>query len=265
MDLGVIIFLVLGFASLIVGFLLEGGSFLALFTGTAALIVFGGTIGAVGLSFPLEDLKRLPKILGILFKYKPRDSSEIVKKIFDLATLARKEGLLALEKYTNDTDKENRLVTKGLAFVVDGVESDAIRKTLETDADNISARHEIGIAIFESAGGYAPTMGIIGTVMGLIHVLGNLEDPATLGPKIAVAFIATLYGVASANLLWLPIATRLKHINEKEALRNQMIVEGITALQQGKNPKLVVDDICSFLDPKDREKVLRSVNLGEKQ
>ncbi|MGL4345832.1 MAG: flagellar motor protein [Cellulosilyticaceae bacterium] len=265
MDISVILFLLISFGSLIGGFLLEGGHFLALFIGTAALIVFGGTIGAVGLSFPMSDLKRLPKILGIVFKYKPSDPSLIVTQIFDLATLARKEGLLALEKFTNDENKENRLITKGIAFVVDGVESDAIRKTLENDAENVTARHEVGIAIFETAGGYAPTMGIIGTVMGLVHVLGNLDDPSTLGPKIAVAFIATLYGVATANLLWLPIANRLKMISQREELRNQMIIEGITSLQQGKNPKLVVEDICSYLDPEEREKALKALNMGDKK
>lgn len=263
MDVSVILFIVFSFATLIGGFLLEGGHFLALFIGTAALIVFGGTIGAVGLSFPMSDLKRLPKIFGVLFKYKPADSSALVVKMFELATLARKEGLLALEQYTHDLSIEDRLVAQGLAFVVDGVDTESIRKTLETDAENISARHEVGIAIFESAGGFGPTMGIIGTVMGLVHVLSNLSDPSTLGPKIAVAFIATLYGVASANLLWLPIASRLKNINEKEVLRNQMIIEGITSLQQGKNPNLVVEDMCSFLDPDERKKVLAAVNLGD--
>ncbi|MGL5675800.1 MAG: flagellar motor protein [Cellulosilyticaceae bacterium] len=263
MDVSIIIFIVVSLGALILGFLLEGGHFLALFIGTAALIVFGGTIGAVGLSFPMEELKRLPKVLGVLFKYKPVDPTSLVSQMFEYATVARKEGLLALEKHATTTKEEERFLAKGLAFVVDGVENEVIRKTLETDAENITERHETAISIFEAAGGYSPTMGIIGTVMGLVHVLGNLEDPSSLGPKIAVAFIATLYGVGTANLLWLPIANRLKVINEKELRRNQMVIEGISSLQQGKNPKLVVADMCSFLNPIEREKALQAVNLGE--
>ena len=108
-------------------------------------------------------------------------------------------------------------------------------------------------------------MGIIGTVMGLVHVLGNLSDPSSLGPKIAVAFIATLYGVGTANLLWLPIATRLKNISEKESLSNQMIINALIALQQGKHPKLVIDDMCAFLTPEEREKVLKELKLRSEE
>lgn len=263
MDISVILFIIFSFSAMIGGFLLEGGHFLALLIGTAALIVFGGTIGAVGLSFPMEDLKKIPKIFGVLFKYKPKDPSAVVIKMFELATIARRDGLLSLEKYATDPSLDDRLISQGLSFVVDGVDTESIRKTLETDAESINARHEVGISIFEAAGGFGPTMGIIGTVMGLVHVLSNLSDPSSLGPKIAVAFIATLYGVASANLLWLPIASRLKNINEKEMVHNQMIIEGIISLQQGKNPNLVIEDMCSFLDTEEKKKILGSINSGE--
>ncbi|MHC1749109.1 MAG: flagellar motor protein [Cellulosilyticaceae bacterium] len=265
MDLSIIIFLLFSFGALIGAFILEGGHFMALFIGTAALIVFGGTIGAIGISFPLEELKKLPKIFGVLFKYKPIDEGKVVVKVFGLATEARQEGLLALEKHINGQEKNERLIKKGLALVIDGVETEQIRKTLEADIDNIAIRHEIGISMFEAAGGYSPTMGIIGTVMGLVHVLGNLEDPSTLGPKIAVAFIATLYGVATANIVWLPIGARLKTINEKEVRTNQMIIEGIIGLQQGKNPKLIAEDMCSFLEPKARAQVFGTLKLGDQK
>lgn len=261
MDITVIIFLVVSFGSLIGAFVLEGGHFVALFIGTAAIMVFGGTIGAVGLSFPMDELKRIPKVIGIIFKYRGENYEGIVSQVYKLALEARQDGLLALEKYTSDKEITERVLKKGLGLVVDGIEAEHIKRTLETDVESVNARHEGAIALFEAAGGYAPTMGIIGTVMGLVHVLGNLDDPSTLGPKIAVAFIATLYGVASANLLWLPIASRLKIINEKESIKNEMIVEGITSLQEGKNPKLMLEDMCSFLRVEERDKIFATLNL----
>lgn len=263
MDLSVILFLIVGFAALITGFILEGGHVLALFIGTAALIVFGGTIGAVGLSFPMEDIKRIPKILRVLLRYTPIDNYKIAKQFFQLTGMARAEGILSLENGASNFGITHPLITKGLRLIVDGVETNAVYKTLVTDAENVDARHESGVSLFETAGGYAPTMGIIGTVLGLVHVLGNLDDPNNLGPKIAVAFIATLYGVGSANLLWLPIASRLKNIGEKESLSNQMIIKGLMALQQGMHPKLVIEDMSSFLTQDDREKLFKELNLGD--
>ncbi len=263
MDFSIIAFLVLSFGALIGAFILEGGHLLALLVGTAAIIVFGGTFGAVGLSFPMEDIKRLPKIIKVLFNYKPIDNYKITTQFHELTTLARAEGILALEDAANRIGINHPLITKGLRLIVDGVDTNHIYKALVTDAENMDARHESGFAIFECAGGYSPTMGIIGTVMGLVHVLGNLSDPSSLGPKIAVAFIATLYGVGTANLLWLPIATRLKNISEKESLSNQMIINALVALQQGKHPKLVIDDMCAFLTTEEREKVLKELKLGD--
>ena len=263
MDLSIIVFLVFSFGALFLGFILEGGHLLALFIGTAAIIVFGGTIGAVGLSFPMEEIKRLPRIIGVLFNYKPIDNYKITKQFYELTTIARAEGILALEDAAGRNGIKHPLITKGLRLIVDGVDTNHIYKSLVTDAENIDARHEAGFAIFESAGGYSPTMGIIGTVMGLVHVLGNLSAPSTLGPKIAVAFIATLYGVGTANLLWLPIATRLKNISEKESLSNQMVINALVALQQGKHPKLVIDDMSAFLTQEEREKVLKELKLGD--
>lgn len=263
MDISVILFLVFSFGALIVGFLLEGGHLLALFIGTAAIIVFGGTIGAVGLSFPLEDIKRIPKIFGALLRYTPIDNYKITTQFFQLTGIARAEGILSLENAASNIGISHPLVSKGLRLIVDGVETNSVYSTLVTDAENVDARHETGIAIFETAGGFAPTMGIIGTVMGLVHVLGNLSDPESLGPKIAVAFIATLYGVGTANLLWLPIAARLKSISEKESLSNQMIIKGVMALQQGKHPKLVIEDMSAFLTRDEREKLFKELNLGD--
>ncbi|NLK51627.1 MAG: motility protein A, partial [Syntrophomonadaceae bacterium] len=139
-----------------------------------------------------------------------------------------------------------------LQLIIDGTDPELTRNMLETEMYAVSDRHKVGIGMFESAGGYAPTMGIIGTVMGLVHVLGNLSDPGSLGPAIALAFIATLYGVGSANLIWLPIASKLKNKSGKETLIQELIIEGILSIQAGENPTIIREKLLSFLGPESR-------------
>ena len=164
----------------------------------------------------------------------------------ELSVKTRKNGLLSLEADLNESDMDS-FTKKGLQMVVDGIEPSTIRGILETKLENMSERHHDGAAIFEAAGGFGPTMGIIGTVMGLVHVLSNLSDPNSLVLKIAVAFIATLYGVASANLLWLPFASKLKALDKLEILEKEMIIEGILLLQEGANPNALVGKLEGFL------------------
>lgn len=263
MDISVILAILAGFGLLIGGFILEGGVFEALFEYTAAVIVFGGTIGAVGLSFPASTLKRIPKILGVLVKPPKIDLLEILEFFKDVSYKTRKNGLLYLEGEISQRPDLDPMIKKGLQMAVDGFEPEIIKSTLELEADIISERHHAGAAIFDAAGGYGPTMGIIGTVMGLVHVLGDLDDPTTLGPKIAVAFIATLYGVAFANLVYLPIGSRLKAIDAVEVMKNEMIIEGILAIQEGKNPAVIVNKLSSYLNKSDLEKVNTSERTVE--
>lgn len=247
MDLFVIISLLLGLVSLIVAFILEGGHLSSLLEPTAALIVFGGTFGAVGVSFPAKILAKVPKLIKILLTNKKEDRENLILQFKDLSNKVRKDGLLALDSELQ-TGEYDKFLIHGLQLVTDGIDGDLIRKTLETRIDNMEYRHSKGIAIFEAAGGFAPTMGVIGTVMGLVHVLSNLSDPSTLGPKIAVAFIATLYGVGSANLIWLPIANRLKELDSDEILTKSMIVEGIMMIYSGSNPALIEERLRGFLE-----------------
>lgn len=247
MDIFVFVFLILGFGSAVGSFIWEGGHLGALMEPTAALMVFGGTIGAVGLSFPSETLKRLPKIFGVLIKPQKIDLLEVLEFFKDVSFKTRKNGLLYLESELSSKPDLDPIIRKGLQMAVDGFEPDVIRNTIELEMDVMSERHHGGAAMFEAAGGYGPTMGIIGTVMGLVHVLGNLDDPSTLGPKIAVAFIATLYGVAFSNLLYLPIGSRLKSMDKEELNKNQMVLEGILSVQEGKNPAVIVSKLSSYL------------------
>ncbi|GKX68408.1 flagellar motor protein [Inconstantimicrobium mannanitabidum] len=246
MDLGIVISLVIAFASLLLGFTFEGGALKSLLQPTAAIIVFGGTIGAVGISFPLASLKRIPKILKVAFRRREDKASGMIDFFKELAVKTRRDGLLSLESEIDTYDLDG-FTKKGLQMVVDGVEPSTIRAILENKLENIVERHEVGSSIFDSAGGYAPTMGIVGTVMGLVQVLGNLGNSSELGGKIAVAFIATLYGVGSANLLWLPIAAKLKALDKEECLEKQMVIEGILLLQEGANPNTLVSKLEGFL------------------
>jgi chemotaxis protein MotA len=247
MALSVIIGLVLAFVAIISAFVLDGGHIGALLEPTAALIVLGGTIGAVIVSTPAGDLKRIGGILGVVFKNKESNLGKLISYFKNLTILSRKEGLLTLEKEVPNAEAMDPFIAKGLAMAVDGTEPQKVKEIMENQIYLTFERHKSGINIFEAAGGFAPTMGIIGTVTGLVHILGNLDDPKELGPKIAVAFIATLYGIGTANLIWLPIANRLKALNKIENLEKELIMEAIISIQEGTSPNLLEEKLSGFL------------------
>jgi len=240
--------IIIAVVSLVAAFILDGGHFLALFKPTAALIVFGGTIGATIVSFSVNEIKSVPKLLKITLFQKLPDELALIEQIVGLADKVRREGLLYLENQLPQI--EDKFMRKGIQLVVDGTDPEMVRQIMETEMYAIQERHHIGASIFEAAGGYAPTMGILGTVMGLVHVLGNLESPETLGPSIALAFLATLYGVGSANVLWLPIAEKLKNLSKKEVMLRELMLEGIMSIQAGYNPILIRERLNAFLKPK---------------
>lgn len=243
-----VIGIVFGFVMMLVAFKLEGGNPAKFLSPTSAMIVFGGTFSAVFASFPLETVKSIGKIAKIAFTAKEKDLTELIVFFKDLAFKTRKNGLLSIEGDISDPNIDP-FVKKGLQMIVDGVEPQAVRSILELEADMTSERHKKGAAMFDSAGGYSPTMGIIGTVMGLVNVLGSLtSDPNGLGEKIANAFIATLYGVAFANLVWIPIGTRLKGINAEEEKEKNLIIEAILLIQEGVNPNTIAEKLKSFLN-----------------
>lgn len=246
MSISTLASLVLGFVALVVAFIMDEGNPARLLQPTAAIIVFGGIAGAVGVSFPSDDLKRILAILKVAFKSRKRDMIQLIDYFKEIAIKTRKNGLLTIEE---DISKvEDPFIKKGLQMVVDGVEPETIRNILEEQANTIFERHKSGASIFEAAGGFAPTMGIIGTVMGLVQVLANLEDPQSLGPKISTAFVATLYGVSSANLIFLPIANKLKALNKRENKEFELIIEAILSIQEGLNPSTMVEKLKSFLN-----------------
>ncbi len=228
-----------------IGFLLEGGHIGSLFGGPPALIVFGGTISAVIASFPLSELKKAPQWIKIAFRNKPYGTVEAYNTLVHFAEKARREGLLSLEQELDTVN--DRYTRQGLQLVIDGTDPEITREILESDIAVLEKRHKIGMSVFESAGGYAPTLGIIGTVMGLIHVLGNLTDPDALSKSIAGAFLATLYGLSSANLLWLPIANKLKMKDKAEVAAMEMVLDGILSIQAGENPAILKEKLKTHM------------------
>ncbi|MDA8227659.1 MAG: flagellar motor protein [Desulfitobacterium hafniense] len=245
MDLATIIGIVAGIGSLLLGYVLEKGTVGSLVQGPAALIVFGGTAGAVLASFALNDLKSFPKWLKIAFTNQSFGAAEAYQTLIRFAEKARREGLLSLEQELETVS--DRFTRQGMQLVIDGTDPEITREILESNISVLEKRHKVGIHVFEAAGGFAPTMGIIGTVMGLVHVLGNLSDPNSLSGAIASAFIATLYGVASANVLWLPIATKLKQKDKAEVAAMEMVLDGILSIQSGENPSILKEKLKTHL------------------
>lgn len=245
MDILSIIGVIIGFAALLGGNFLEGGSWSSLANGSAAIIVIGGTIGAAILQTPYNGLKRALTLFKWIFK-PPRQKFKLgISRVVGWAQSARKEGLLGLE---NIAEKERDAFSrKGLQLLVDGSEPDVIRHVLETDLIVAEQRDHEAVQFYESMGGYAPTIGIIGAVMGLIHVMQHLNDPSELGPGIAIAFVATIYGVAFANLLLLPIANKLKACIREQSQFRELLIEGIIAIADGENPRSIEMKLSGYL------------------
>lgn len=245
MDPAAIVGLIMGIAAIVGGQLLEGGSIFEILQPTAAIIVLGGTLGATILSFSMKDLlQSLPMFKSILFK--PSESPEaLIQEIVEMANVMRKEGILALEQSIPNIT--HPLLRTGIRHAVDGLEPTLTRDLLETDLAVQEEREEVGAKVFESAGGYAPTIGILGAVLGLIQTMQHLEDLAEVGKGISVAFVATVYGVGSANLLFLPIGNKIKRQLAQARVCKEIIIQGVLAIQEGLNPRLVEEKLRVYL------------------
>src|SRR3954451_9086544 len=237
MDIGTVGGIVLAIACILGGQALEGGHAGSLVNGTAAIIVLGGTIGAVLVSFPMSDVKRGLGLGKLAFGDKKSDIGDIIKQVVELAGIARREGVLALEQRMAEI--KDPFLKRAVGFLVDGVDAAVARDALETEIGQEYEEAVVGAKVFEAAGGYAPTVGIIGAVLGLIHVMENLSDPSKLGGGIATAFVATVYGVGIANLVLLPLATKIKRKLNVEKDRKTIISEGVLAIQEGLIPRVL--------------------------
>ncbi|MBX5442835.1 MAG: flagellar motor protein [Solirubrobacteraceae bacterium] len=239
-----------GIACIAVAATLEGTPLTALFVLPAWIIVLGGTFCATLGSTGFEGVKSIPTGYKVAFSPPPLDRLAHLRSLVSFSERARKEGLLALESDLEQIDDD--FTRNGLQLVVDGTDPELVREVLEGEIAGMQARHKAVYEVFEKAGGLSPTIGIIGTVVSLIHVLGNLADPASLGPSISSAFIATLMGVGSANLVYFPIANRLKRLSSEEADMRAMVLDGVLAIQAGDNPRIVTQKLLTFLPPEER-------------
>lgn len=245
MDFATIGGLLFAITAIAVGAYLEHVTLDSLLGPSAFLIVVGGSVGATILSHAVEDLKEVPRGLKMAFSPPKRDYQGMIDLLVGLAEKARRNGLLSLQE---DADQaENPVVKRGLTMAVDGADPEQVVQVMEALSEQQGNQINRGAAVFETAGGFAPTLGIMGTVMGLITIMGNLSEPDTLGPAIAVAFLATLYGLGSANLFFLPMGSKIKAIAKQQAHFNEMIIVGIAGIQAGENPRNLREKLSIYL------------------
>ena len=256
MDPGTFAGIALALGCLFGSMVMEGGNPAAIIAPGPIILVFGGTFGVAMASGLLKDATGIMAILKGALLAKKHEPDEPIKQVVSFAERARREGLLALEEAAKTID--DPFLKKGIELAVDGTDPEELRDILENEIASMKARHKVGMKFFENMGGFAPTLGILGTVLGLVHVLENLSDPGKLGPLISSAFIATLWGVLSANLFWLPMANKLKRTSEIEVHHRELLLEGILSIQAGANPRVIEQKLLTYLAPKERDALDKS-------
>lgn len=229
---------------ILLGQKLEGGHAGSLLQLTAFMIVVGGTIGAVLVSYPLAEVLAGVKAFKIALQEKPNDMVSLMQQLVELATIARRDGVLALEGKMNEI--QDPFLKRSLGFLVDGVEASVARNTLETEIEVEAEEGNVSAKLWGDFGALCPTVGVLGAVLGLIHVMENLDNPSALGPGIAVAFVATVYGVGVANLIALPVSNKIKRKISLEKERKVLIAEGVLSIQEGLNPRILEEKLKSF-------------------
>lgn len=254
MDKATVFGVIIGLAAIVVAMALKGGNLLALFDLGAFLLVVVGTAAATAASFSTSQLKGVWKITKQALREQELDVAGVISTLVSFAEKARREGLLVLE---DDAAKlEDKFLQKGIQLVVDGTDMELVRSILETELNFLEQRHKIGENMFMSAGGFAPTLGVLGAVVGLIVALGaGAEDFEVLAAKIGIAFTAALYGIGLANLVFIPIGNKLRMRSNQEILLREVMIEGILSIQAGDNPRIVEEKLKAFMPPAIREQI----------
>lgn len=245
MDLTTIVGLLIGFGALLASVFMEGGQLSSLVQAPAFVLIIGGTLGASIVGTRGKDLRAVPKALGSAFMRKEQDPYELIDRLVQMAERARREGLLALQD--DVASLGNPLLVRGVQMIVDGTDPEVVKATMETQVELDEHRKLAAASFLDSAGGYAPTIGIVGTVMGMVNVLSNLSNPETLAHSIALAFLATFYGILTANMLWLPLAKKVKENIAYETLLGKMCVAGVTGLQTGEAPRSLREKLEAYI------------------
>lgn len=250
MDVATLIGVVVALAAVFVSMVMEGGNPASILLPPAMLIVFGGTIGVTMATGMMKDFTGSMGAVARAFTGKPSNPETSIATVVGFAEKARREGLLSLEETAKAI--EDPFLRKGIEMAIDGTDPDELREILEAELQSKKHHDKIASKFFGDMGAFSPTLGIIGTVLGLIHVLENLSEPDKLGHLIAGAFVATLWGVLSANVFWLPIAKKLARLGDLEAKHMELVLEGVLAVQAGANPRIVEQKLLSFLAPAHR-------------
>ena len=250
MDLSTVIGILAAFG-LMVSAITQGGSLMIFVNIPSAIIVIGGTIGAALVHYPFGEVFGALRVARKAFFHKSQEPSEIISKLIDYAGKARKEGILSLQAVMNEIDDEFFL--KGLQMAVDGQEPDALKNMLEREIEYVMDRHDKGADIFVSLAAYAPAMGMIGTLIGLVQMLQTMDDPSTIGPAMAVALLTTFYGAVIANVICTPMSGKLKLRSASEVLNKTLVAEGMKSILEGENPRLMEQRLHAFVAPKLRE------------
>jgi len=250
LDITTILGIILGFGCMVYGIMLSGdlGSYIHF---PSIIITLGGTLTSTLTCFPLDDIANTIKVLKKAFVHKDVSPNDVIREIIKLANIARKEGLLALDEYAESL--EDDFLKKGIMLIVDGTEPELVRNILETELVYLEERHSNGQKVFETAANFAPAFGMIGTLIGLINMLRTLDDPSSIGPQMSVALVTTFYGTVLANVLFLPLAQKLKERNGREVLVKELMVEGILSIQAGENPRIIEEKLKTFVPPKMRK------------
>jgi chemotaxis protein MotA len=264
MDKTSIIGIILGIIAVGVGMVLKGVSVVALANPAAILIILVGTMATVTIAFPTNEIKKVPKLFGVIFKEQEEaDMGELIRMFSDWAQLARKEGLLALEAKTGEIEDE--FLKNGLSLAVDGQSADYIRDVLSEEIEAMEERHSVGAAIFSQAGTYAPTLGVLGAVIGLIAALGYMNDSEALGHAISAAFVATLMGIFTGYVLWHPFSNKLKRKSKQEAKVKYLMVEGILSILEGEAPRVIEQKLAAYLPAGERKQILEESVVGNNE
>lgn len=249
MDIATVVGLILGVVT-IVGSIVLGGSVLIFINVPSILVVIVGSFAATLIAYPLGNLLGLPKIILKTFFAKPQPVNELIKQLVAFAEVARRDGILSLENHMADV--KDPFIIQGVQMAVDGTDPELIEQVMESDLENLMTRHEVGRGVLETIGKYAPAFGMIGTLIGLVAMLANMEDPSSIGSGMAVALLTTLYGAVVANLIALPMADKLKLRSEEEVLAKSIIIRGVMSIQSGDNPRVVEQKLRTFLPPSQR-------------
>ncbi len=250
MDLATIVGLIAAFG-LMVSAIMQGSSLLIFIDIAALTIVIGGTLGTVLVHFPFGDILGAIKVASKAFMHKTHAPTDTISRLITYAGKARKEGILSLQSVMNEIDDEFFL--KGLQMAVDGQEPEALKEMLEREIEYVMERHDKGAEIFSTFGAYSPAMGMIGTLIGLVQMLQTMDDPSTIGPAMAVALLTTFYGAIIANVIAIPIAGKLKLRSASEVLNKTLVTEGMKAILEGENPRLMEQRLHAFVSPKERQ------------